>query len=177
VSILGVVVCGAPLAARANDLVKYAQLAGWDVSLVPTDAASGWLESGAVEAGSAFQSPGTPKRRRPDALLVCPLTFNSCSKWALGIADNRPLSLMCEALGAGIPTVAVPMVNESLWRHPAWLGHLEVLTEQGVVLVDPVTGEPTPAPVRSGTGEQVAEEFEPQKVLELLAELRRGAAS
>lgn len=176
-SILGVVVCGAPLAARAKDLVEHARQSGWEVSLIPTEAAAGWLGHDASDRGSGFQSPDPPKRRRPDALLVCPLTFNSASKWALGIADNRPLSLMCEALGAGIPTLAVPMVNESLWRHPAWLGHLQVLSDRGVLLVDPVSGDPTPTPVKSGTGERVAAEFEPQRVLELLAKMLRDTAS
>ena len=173
-SILGVVVCGAPLATRAHDVVAHARRAGWDVSLIPTEAASGWLEH--EDAGTGPR-PRPCMRRRPDALLVCPLTFNSASKWAVGIADNRPLSVMCEALGAGIPIIAVPMVNETLWQHPAWAGHLQVLSDHGVVLVDPATGEPVPASVKHGTGDLVAAKFDPQKILAMLAGLVDGPPS
>jgi phosphopantothenoylcysteine synthetase/decarboxylase len=172
VSILGVVVCGAPLAGRTNDLFEHARQAGWDVSLTATDAASAWLGTDQLEASDAVRKPGELKRRRPDALLVCPLTFNSGSKWALGIADNRPMSLMCESLGAGIPIVAVPMVNESLWQHPSWAGHLKVLGDSGVVFVDPATGRTAAVPLASGTGDRVAAEFGISSVIDLLSTLR-----
>lgn len=175
-SILGVVVCGAPLAGRTNDLFEHARQAGWDVSLTATDAASAWLGTDQLEASDAVRKPGERKRRRPDALLVCPLTFNSGSKWALGIADNRPMSLMCESLGAGIPIVAVPMVNESLWQHPSWAGHLKVLSNAGVVFVDPVTGRQGAAALASGSGDRVSAEFDPRLVIELLSHLRSGAS-
>jgi hypothetical protein len=172
VSILGVVVCGAPLAGRANDLIEHARQAGWAVSLAATDAASLWLSADLPEENVVVRKPGEPKRRRPDALLVCPLTFNSGSKWALGIADNRPMSLMCESLGAGIPIVAVPMVNESLWQHPSWAGHLKVLSDNGVAFVDPATGQRAAMPLASGTGDRVAAEFRIRPVIDLLSVLR-----
>ncbi|MGH3507412.1 MAG: flavoprotein [Nocardioidaceae bacterium] len=175
-SILGVVVCGAPLAGRTKDLIEHARKAGWDVSLAATEAASAWLSADLLESSEAARKPGEPKRRRPDALLVCPLTFNSGSKWALGIADNRPMSLMCESLGAGIPIVAVPMVNDSLWQHPSWAGHLKVLSESGVVFVDPATGRRVTAPLASGTGDRIAAEFTISSVIDLLSALRSNTS-
>ncbi|MGZ6796623.1 MAG: flavoprotein [Nocardioidaceae bacterium] len=175
--LLGLVVCGAPLAARTYDLVVHARRAQWDASVLSTAAAGAWLkpESDVSSRVTGFPMPEQAKRARPDALVVCPLTFNSASKWALGIADNRPLSLMCEALGAGIPMVAVPMVNESLWMHPAWVGHLELLQERGVVMLDPATGERDAKAVRHGTADEITKQFDPAKVFAVLSELSHGA--
>lgn len=172
--ILGLIVCGAPLAARTRDLADAADRAGWDVSLVPTEAAMPWFESSddAQDHHTEFRRPDEPKRQRPDALIVCPLTFNSASKWVLGIADNHAMSLLCESLGSGLPILAVPMVNDSLWRHPAWTGHLELLTAGGVVMLDPATGAPGARSVRSGTGDDITKNFDPMWVLSTLARLR-----
>jgi phosphopantothenoylcysteine synthetase/decarboxylase len=157
---LSIVVCGAPLASRTADLRAQAEGQGWDVVVTVTDAAREWWTS--TTEGSAHEA------RHPDAVLVCPLTFNTASKWALGISDNRALGLLNEALGSRIPVVAVPMVNDSLWRHPAWASTLQRLQNASVQLVDPATGAREPRPVRSGTGEQVSETFEPTWVLNLL---------
>jgi len=175
--ILGLVVCGAPLAARTYDLVEHARRAQWEVSVVPTPAAAAWLkpDSDISARVTGFALPQA-KRLRPDAVVVCPLTFNSAGKWAIGIADNRPMSLLCEALGSGIPIVAIPMVNESLWNHPAWMGHIELLQERGVVMLDPDTGQRGAKAVRHGTGDDVSTRFDPANVVDVLAQLSRNLA-
>lgn len=114
--------------------------------------------------------PGAPKRPRPDALIVLPLTFNTGSKWALGMADNRPLSLLCETLGAGKPIIAVPLVNADLWGHPAWPTHLDTLTGAGVVMVDPATGERVARPVNSDDVDDLVRRFDPAWLLDPLHE-------
>lgn len=158
--ILSVVVCGAPLAVRASDVRAAAEAMGWQVAVTPTAAAAQWWTSS--NEGLAQEA------RHPDAVLVCPLTFNTASKWALGVSDNRALGLLNEALGSRIPMVAVPMVNDTLWRHPAWASTLQRLQDAGVRLVDPGTGACHAAPVLSGTGEQVSAAFDPVWVLALL---------
>jgi phosphopantothenoylcysteine synthetase/decarboxylase len=94
------------------------------------------------------------------------MTFNTANKWALGIADTQPLSLLAESLGAGIPIVAVPFVNESLSRHPAWSESLAMLTASGVRILDPNPGNP--GALRSGTGGDVARRFDPARILNAL---------
>jgi phosphopantothenoylcysteine synthetase/decarboxylase len=152
------VVCGAPLASRAQDLTAAAAAAGWEVALTVTSAAQQWT-------GAAAQEPAT---RLTDAVLVCPLTFNTANKWALGIADTEWLGVLNESLAAGTPTVAVPMVNETLWRHPAWEGTLGRLASAGLTLVDPSTGDPEPRPVPHRSGDDLADAFDPAWVLRLL---------
>lgn len=160
---LSIVVCGAPLAARAHDVVAAAEASDWDVSLLVTSSAQAWVQQ---TGASSFRRPDDPKPPRPDAVLVLPMTFNTGNKWALGLADSRPLALLAEALGAGKPCVAVPMVNESLWGHPAWKRSLSVLSEAGVRFVDPSTGGEVPGPLSSGDGDAVSAGFDPAWALQ-----------
>ncbi|GAB1689081.1 hypothetical protein KRM28CT15_08840 [Krasilnikovia sp. M28-CT-15] len=93
--------------------------------MVGTPASLAWLDDGlikALEIRTAFRDPAAGRRApTPDAMVVRPATFNTVNKVALGLADNYALGLLCEAVGSGVPTVVVPMVNQKLWshRHPA----------------------------------------------------------
>lgn len=174
---LALVVCGAPLAARAQDVAKAAVEAGWEVSVTATAAALPWLDEDVIQRvvgrphRTEFRSPEHPKAPRPPAVIACPITFNSLNKLVLGIADNYATSLLCESLGAGIPMVAVPMVNDRLWGHPTWDSNLAHLANAGVSLVDVRTGESELHPVPSGTGGAVVEAFDPSWVMNALARL------
>lgn len=164
---LTIVTCGAPLAARTADLTAAAVADGWQVAYAITESSRPWLTD--VDLSDAgFRRPDQPKRPRPDAVVVLPLTFNTGSKWALGIADNRPLSLLCESLGAGLPIAAAPLINTALWGHPAWRRHLDLLIEAGVVLVDPATGDHAARPVTSDSVDDLVAGFEPRWLLEAL---------
>ncbi|GAA6526907.1 flavoprotein [Intrasporangium sp. DVR] len=159
---LSIVVCGAPLASVAVSLVRAAERLGFDVSLVATESSRGWLDEGA-------QALVVPAPRRPEAVLVCPLTFNTGNKWAAGVSDNSQLGLLNESLGTVARVVAVPFVNESLWRHPAWANSLATLANSGVMFVDPSTGDAEARPTRHGTGDEVTAAFRPEWALDLLA--------
>lgn len=162
---LSLVVCGAPLASRVNDVAQVIAEAGWTVTVLPTDAATGWLsvDGEPVVVPAGFRRPDEPKPPRPDAVVVCPMTFNTANKWALGISDTHPLSLLAESLGAGIRVVAVPFVNESLAGHPAWSESLTRLREAGVRILDP--NPDAPGALRSGTGAKVAADFDPWRIV------------
>lgn len=163
---LSLIVCGAPLAARVKDIAVALEGAGWVVSIVPTSSAEPWLDE--EYAAGQFRRPEDPKPSRPDAVVVCPMTFNTGNKWIQGHADTRPLALLCESLGAGVPMVAVPFVNQSLWAHPTWAGNLARLQEAGVTLIDPTTGDRTPHALRSGSGDAVGQHFDPAWIVAAL---------
>ncbi|GAA1200274.1 flavoprotein [Pseudonocardia alaniniphila] len=154
---LTLVVCGAPLAARAAEVAE--MLGGrWTVSVVATDAARQWFHGTTVD-----------DRLRPERVVACPLTFNSANKVAAGIMDTPVSGVLCDALGAGVPVVAVPMVNDRLWGHPAWESTLRVMTAASVRLVDPQSGRIGDAsPVRSGSGSAVVAAFDPTWVLDAM---------
>lgn len=154
---LTLVVCGAPLASRARDVRAALSAAGWSVTLVVSDAASTWA------------AENTGERPRPVAVVACPLTFNTANKLVAGIMDTRALGALCDAIGAGVPVVAVPMANTRLWGHPRWVSTLATLQSWGVRLVDLHDGHVgAPGPVASGTGDDVAAAFDPRWIIAAL---------
>ena len=129
------VVCGAPLAARAPEIATGLVAAGWRVQVVTTPAAASWVDRAilAAAAGQSVRSEHRPvdatkNRERPAAVVVAPITFNTVGKLACGIADTYAHSTLCEALGDGLSILAVPMVNNRLWGHPAWAPNIDRLT-------------------------------------------------
>jgi phosphopantothenoylcysteine synthetase/decarboxylase len=125
--VLYLVACGARTAADAPRAVDLAHTAGLDVAVIPTPAALRFIGDTAPLAGqtgypvrSDYKRPDEPDALPPaDAFLVSPLTFNSLNKWAAGVSDTLATGLLNEALGLGVPIVAVPWVNAPLSRHPA----------------------------------------------------------
>jgi phosphopantothenoylcysteine decarboxylase len=173
---LTLVVCGAPLASRTVDVANSLVGDGWQVTVVGTPTSAAWFDSGAVAAATGtparfdYRSPSTPKSRPdPKAVVVCPATFNTVNKAAVGAADTYALGAINEALGMGVPLVVVPMVNNKLWGHPAWQHSLDVLTHAGVVLLDVRTGQRLADAVPSGTGDQVVEAFKPEWIVAALS--------
>jgi phosphopantothenoylcysteine synthetase/decarboxylase len=163
------VVCGAPLAARAPEIAAALAAAGWRVQAITTPSAASWVDATmlAATAGQPVRAGHRPvdapkNRARPACVVVAPITFNTVGKLAAGIADTYAHSALCEALGDGVPIVAVPMVNNRLWGHPAWADNLGRLTDAGVrwlSIHDGTIGDPKP--VLSGTGDDVVKRFDP----------------
>lgn len=152
---VALVITGAPLAARAGDLIGALDDLGHQVTAVPSEAAriwtridDRWLPSGRI---------------RPDVVVVVPATFNTLNQWAAGVNDTIVLGVLNDALGLGTPILVVPMVAQRLAAHPVWPKTLTLLRDAGVDLLDPSIGSctATPAPIASGTGEQVARQFQP----------------
>ena len=172
------IVCGAPLTLRAPDLVRALLDDDWTVAVVATPSALAWIDGPTVEGltgtlpRSEFRDPQQPKSGPPDAVVVCPATFNTVNKAAVGAADTYALAQLCEALGEGVPVVAVPMVNNKLWGHPAWSRSLAVLESIGAELLNVHTGEHGAAVVQSGTADAVVAAFDPAWVISRLKRFR-----
>jgi phosphopantothenoylcysteine synthetase/decarboxylase len=171
-STLILVVCGAPLAERAHVVAAAALGAGWDVYVVATPAARSWLDEEAVRRVTGlpvrvnYRTPEQPKQiPAADSVVVCPATFNTVNKWATGVADNYAMGVLCEAVGSGLPIVAVPMLKDELWQHPAWLPSMHRLAEAGVTFLDVRTGNVGARPVPSGSGAAIAAGFDPGWIL------------
>jgi hypothetical protein len=69
-----------------------------------------------VEVRRTTLVTSTWSQNPPDVVLVCPATFNTVSRLALGIADTYTASALAEALGVGVPMFVVPMVNDRATR-------------------------------------------------------------
>lgn len=138
---LYVVTCGARPAGEVLRVVGMAKAAGFGaVAVVPTPMALRFVgDVAAIEQETRlpvradYKQPQEPDALPlPDAFLVSPLTFNSLNKWAAGISDTLAMGLLNEAIGLGVPIVAVPWVNAQLARHPAARDSLERLRGAGV---------------------------------------------
>jgi Flavoprotein len=93
--ILYLVVSGAPAPEGVPALVRRCQDAGWRIVVFSTPAGTRFIDLGELEqltgepVRSEYRLPGTGKAApTADALLACPLTFNSVNKFAHGHADN-----------------------------------------------------------------------------------------
>jgi phosphopantothenoylcysteine synthetase/decarboxylase len=168
-------VCGAPLAARTADIAAAVVAGGWDTTVIGTPASSEWLDVETVTAATGrpvrfdYRKPSESKSgSEPDALVVCPATFNTVNKAVHGVADTYALGVIAEALGTQTLTVIVPMVNAKLWGHPVWFNNIDTLNEWGVVLLDVHTGERGAHSVASGSGPDVAGSFRPAWIVEAL---------
>jgi len=167
---LTLVVTGAPLAKQTVALATALRDAGSDVNLTLSSASTAWVTpSELAGAGFGLREHGSG-RPRPKVVVVCPLTFNSANKLALGVSDEPHMGVLNDALGAGATIVAVPFVSDRLWGHPQWELSLRRLRDAGVDLLDP-HGDGAVKPVLSGTGEQLADAFDPVWVVNRLKEL------
>ncbi|MEV4442643.1 flavoprotein [Streptomyces sp. NPDC049577] len=154
------IVCAAGPASDAVRLVTAAKERGWDACVIATPAAmdGDFIDVPALEAASGrpvrsgWRRAGEEKRNPPaDAVIVAPMTMNTANKWAAGIADTYALGVVAEAVGLGIPVVALPFWSTALDSHPATRRSVEVLRRTGIRVL---YGEGEWTPHRPGTGGQ-----------------------
>ncbi len=148
---LYLIACGAPPAAHLAELVALLR-DRWHVYIIATPQGLRFIDRQCLEhlSGSPIRSeykePGTPDPfPKPDGIVVVPLTFTSLNKWALGIGDTLAVSILCEALGNGTPTVAAPCFKRALQQHPAVPRHMQTLKDAGVRILHEPNRYPSPA--------------------------------
>ena len=143
--VLYLVTSGAPAPEGLAALVTHIQKSGWRVVVFSTPIGTRFADLDELERLTGhpvrweYRMPGTGERTPPaDAVLACPLTFNSMNKFAHGHADNFAVGLLCEMVGYGVPVVVVPHCKPQLASHPAFAASIETLRGMGVqVLFDP----------------------------------------
>jgi Flavoprotein len=122
-------------------VITRARADGWDVCLGLTPTAACWLADRlpALEhltghpVRSRYKLPGDPDVWPPaDVALFAPVTFNSVNQWALGITEKFVVGFAAEAIGKGIPLVAMPCVNSAFVRHPQFARSVAALRAAGV---------------------------------------------
>ncbi|MBF6345547.1 flavoprotein [Nocardia cyriacigeorgica] len=140
--VLYAIVTGASPADTIGELVELAQADGWDVCVIASPNGARFIDSAALAAQtghpvrSEFKDPGTDDLLPPpDAIIAAPLTTNSMAKWATGIGDTLPLALLVEAVGAGLPVVAIPHAKQEQMNFPAIRDARDRLAEWGVRFV------------------------------------------
>ncbi|WP_345623090.1 flavoprotein [Streptomyces ziwulingensis] len=121
--------------------IAEAQARGWDVCLGLTPTAADWLSEQTSELEGLTGHPVRSSYKRPgvadvwpraDVIAFAPATFNSVNAWALGITSNFVVGVVAEAIGKGIPLVAMPCVNAAYVRHRQFERSVAELREMGV---------------------------------------------
>jgi phosphopantothenoylcysteine synthetase/decarboxylase len=151
--VLYVIACGGRPAGDLPAFVEEAQATGWEVCVVATPSAVKFMDLDHLAELTGhvvrydYKQPDQPDVLPPaDAIVVAPATFNTVNKWAAGISDTLALGLLNEALGLGLPVVAVPFPNVALARHPAFRRSMAELEALGVRLLFDPEAHPLPTP-------------------------------
>jgi phosphopantothenoylcysteine decarboxylase/phosphopantothenate--cysteine ligase len=76
--------------------------------------------------------------RWADLMLIAPLSCNTLAKMAAGQCDNLLLAVY---LSAVCPVMIAPAMDEDMWHHPNTKKNLEMLRENGNIVLDTVYGE------------------------------------
>jgi phosphopantothenoylcysteine synthetase/decarboxylase len=141
---LYVVSCATSSTPLLYNLIAAAQTAGWQVHTLLTPNALPFVDVARLtlltghKVWSEFQRPGEPDIWPPaDALIVFPLSFNTLSKWAMGISDTFALSWLNQYTGQRKPIVAIPCFRNGggLDTHPALPRNLRLLRRYGVHVI------------------------------------------
>lgn len=163
VPVLYVIACGSPLARDVGRLVELAHSDGWDVCVVVTPDGGKFVDVPALErqtghpVRSRYKNPGDPDvLPAAEAMIVAPATVNTVNKWAAGIADTLALGLLVEAIGKGLPLVAMPFTNAAMAAHPAFPQSIDRLRGWGVSVLFGEDVVPLHPP---GTGERHLDRF------------------
>jgi phosphopantothenoylcysteine decarboxylase/phosphopantothenate--cysteine ligase len=156
-------VTGGIAAYKALETARLAIKAGHAVRVIQTESSLQFVGSasfagitGAPVLTSEFQDdpmrgayPGEPTPDRApishlalvenaDLYLIAPASANTIAKLAHGHADNL---VATAALAAGCPLVVAPAMNNRMYLHPAVQANLALLTDRGVTVVGPGSGD------------------------------------
>jgi Flavoprotein len=175
--VLYIITCGGRPAGHLVPHVEQLRDDGWDTCVIATPSARKFIctarlqeVSGHVVRYEYKQPDEQDVLPPPDAVIVAPATFNTINKWAAGISDTVALGLLNEAVGLGLPIVAVPFPNIALARHPTFRASIETLRSWGIRLIFDPERHPLPTP---NMGPPAADLFPWPALMDELAQVRR----
>lgn len=73
-----------------------------------------------------------------DLMVIAPATASTIGKMANGIADNM---LITTYLSAKEPVMVAPSMDLDMWKHPSTQRNISRLREDGVMIIEPGSGE------------------------------------
>lgn len=73
-----------------------------------------------------------------DLYLIAPCSANTMGKMVTGVADNL---LLTTYLSAKCPVAIAPAMDLDMYKHPSTQQNLSILSQRGVTVIEPVSGE------------------------------------
>ena len=75
-----------------------------------------------------------------DIFVIAPISANTISKLALGLADNLLSSVCCAYLGYKKPILLAHAMNTGMWENPIIQNHIETLKKYNCDFIEPQEG-------------------------------------
>ncbi|RNL64100.1 bifunctional phosphopantothenoylcysteine decarboxylase/phosphopantothenate--cysteine ligase CoaBC [Nocardioides marmoriginsengisoli] len=151
-------VSGGIAAYKACELLRRFTESGYDVTVVPTEAALEFVGAPTWAALSGkpvstevwtdvHQVPHVRIGQTADLVVVAPATANLLAKAAHGLADDLLTNTL---LTARCPVVFAPAMHTEMWDHPATVANVATLRERGALVIEPAEGRLTGADTGKG---------------------------
>lgn len=144
-------VCGGIAAYKSAELVRLLQREGFEVRVMMSEAAIGFVTpltfqalsghpvaTALLDADQESAMGHIRLARWADQILIAPATANFMARLAHGLADDI-LTAVCLATQA--PLALAPAMNTAMWLNPATQANREILESRGIRLLGPGQGE------------------------------------
>ncbi|WP_018862547.1 MULTISPECIES: bifunctional phosphopantothenoylcysteine decarboxylase/phosphopantothenate--cysteine ligase CoaBC [unclassified Thioalkalivibrio] len=144
-------VSGGIAAYKACELVRELKRAGCEVRVVMTAGARAFVTpltfqalSGApvrtelLDAEAESGMDHIALARWADRIVVAPASASLIARYAQGLADDLLSTLL---LATTAPVALAPAMNHRMWAHPATQANIATLSERGVTLIGPDSGD------------------------------------
>lgn len=144
-------ICGGIAAYKGAELVRLLTVAGAEVRVVMTRAATAFvapLTFQALSGNEVHTELLDPRQeaamghihlaRWADRIVIAPATADFIAKFRAGLADDL-LSTLC--LAAEVPISLAPAMNRAMWAHPATRDNVATLMTRGIGIVGPGDGD------------------------------------
>ncbi len=158
-------VSGGIAAYKACELLRRFTESGYDVTVIPTEAALKFVGAPTWSALSGkpvstdvwtdvHEVPHVRIGQTADLVVVAPATANLLAKAAHGLADDLLTNTL---LTARCPIVFAPAMHTEMWEHPATTANVATLRDRGALVIEPAEGRLTGADTGKGRLPEPAE--------------------
>lgn len=144
-------ISGSIAAYKVADAISKLAQKGYEIQVVATNSALKFIGAATLEGltGKNIMTDTFDKGKMmshidlvkwADIMILAPATASTINSMRSGLGDNLVLSLFL-AHDWEKPYIIAPAMNTKMWLHPATTSSLKKLTEWGVKILEPNTGE------------------------------------
>lgn len=136
---------------KAYELIRLYKKNGYNVKTIITENAKNFISPLVLETltnnkvyfeqfEKEFKVEHISLAQWADVFVIAPISANTLSKIATGVADNLLTSVFCAYLGYKKPILIAPAMNEGMYNNPFVVENIEKLKKNDVEIVEPESG-------------------------------------